>query len=178
MHGAGLLMQNWSGFYATIAAAAATLLGLLFVAISINAESLGPGHEDSRRLAEQGFQNYLAVLIIALVATFPGMSFDTLGVVAISVTVVASIWVLIRFWQSLRDAKARQFKGRASSVRRHAVSVLGFAMLIYSAFRMWSGDSSEDVPYIFASGLIVLVSSATVASWALLLRISRFKRPP
>jgi cytochrome bd-type quinol oxidase subunit 2 len=168
-------MQNWSGFYATIATVAATLLGLLFVAISINAESLGPGHEDSRRLAEQGFQNYLAVLLVALVAMFPGISVDTLGVVAISVTIVASIWVLIRFWQTLRDA--RQLKGRFSSVRRHAVSVLGFVMLIYSAFRMRSGDPGHDAPDIFASALIVLVSSATVASWELLLRISRSRRP-
>ena len=130
-------MQAWSGFFATIAAASATLLGLLFVAISVNAsESLGT--EDARRLAEQGFQNYLAVLLVALVALFPDMSFSTLGLVAISMTVVASIWVLVRFWQSLRDA--RQFKGRVSSVRRHAISVLGFAMLIYSAFRMRSGD--------------------------------------
>ena len=103
------------------------------------------------------------------------MSLETLGVVAISVTIVASIWVLIRFWQSLRDA--RQFKGRVSSVRRHAVSVLGFAMLIYSAFRMRFGDPGEAAPYIFASALIVLVSSATLSSWELLLGISRFHRP-
>ena len=167
-------MQAWSGFYATIAAASATLLGLLFVAISINAESLGPGHEDSRRLAEQGFQNYLAVLLVELVALFPDMSFSTLGLVAISMTVAASIWVLIRFWQSLRDA--RQFKGRISSVRRHAISVLGFAMLLYAAFRMRSGDPDSDIRYIFNSALIVLIGSATVASWELLLRISRFHR--
>jgi uncharacterized membrane protein len=167
-------MQAWSGFYATIAAAYATLLGLLFVAISVNAsESLGT--EDARRLAEQGFQNYLAVLLVALVALFPDISVSTLGLVAISMTIVASIWVLIRFWQSLRDA--RQFKGRVSSVRRHAVSVLGFAMLIYSAFRMRSGDPGEDAPDIFASALIVLMGSATVASWELLLRISRFRHP-
>jgi len=168
-------MQAWSGFYATIAAASATLLGLLFVAVSINAESLGPGHEDSRRLAEQGFQNYSTVLLVALVATFPGMSFETFGLVAISMTVVAGIWVLIRFWQSLRDA--RQVKGRVSSVRRHAVSVLGFAMLLYAAFRMRSGDPDSDIRYIFASALIVLMGSATVASWELLLRISRFRHP-
>ena len=168
-------MQAWSGFLATIAAAAATLLGLLFVAISLNAESLGPGHEDSRRLAEQGFQNYFVVLVVALVALFPGIPFDTLGLVVISVTILGSIWVLIRFGQSLREA--RQFKGQISSVRRHAVSVLGFAMLIYSAFRMRYGDPGGDIPYIFGAALIVLVSSATVASWELLLRISRSRRP-
>ena len=167
-------MQAWSGFFATIATAAAALLGLLFVAISINAESLGPGHEDSRRLAEQGFQNYFVVLIVSLVAIFPDMPVDTLGTVAISATIVGGILVLVRFVQSLRDA--RQTDGRVSSVRRHAVSVLGFAMLIYSAFRMRAGDPGGDVPYVFASSLIVLVSSATLASWELLLRISHFRR--
>ena len=168
-------MQNWAEFYATIATAAATLLGLLFVAISINAESLSAGHQDSRRLAEQGFQNYFAVLLVTLIALLPGMSLPTLGLVAISVTIVGGIWVLIRFWQSLRDA--RQLKGRVSSVRRHAVSVLGFGMLIYSAFRMRSGDPGGDAPYIFASALIVLVASATVSSWELLLRISHLRHP-
>ncbi|HUO02728.1 MAG TPA: hypothetical protein VMU31_08120 [Rhizomicrobium sp.] len=168
-------MQAWSGFFATIATAAATLLGLLFVAISINAESLGPGHEDSRRLAEQGFQNYFVVLIVALVAIFPDMPVDTLGTVAISATIVGGVWVLVRFVQSLRDA--RQSSRRVSSVRRHAVSVLGFAMLIYSAFRMRGGSAGGDIPYIFGSSLIVLISSATLASWELLLRISRFRQP-
>ena len=166
-------MQSWSGFYATIAMAAATLLGLLFVAISINAESLGAEHQDSRRLAEQGFQNYFAVLIVTLVGLFPDMSFETMGLVAISVTIVGGIWVLVRFLQSLRDAS--QLRGRVSSVRRHAVSVVGFGMLIYSAFRMRSGDPGGDAPYIFASALIVLVASATLASWELLLRISHFR---
>lgn len=62
-------MQDWSGFY-TAAGAAATLLGLLFVAISINVESLAQGHENSRRLAEQGFHNYFAVLVVALGGAF------------------------------------------------------------------------------------------------------------
>lgn len=167
-------MQSWSGFYATIAAAAATLLGLLFVAISVNAESLGPGHDNSRRLAEQGFQNYLAVLIVALLTLFPDMSFATLGLVAISITAVGSVWVLIRFGQSLRDA--RRIEGRVSSVRRHAVSLLGFGLLLYAAFRMRSGDPAGDAPDILAA-LIVLVASATVSSWELLLRISRLRHP-
>jgi cytochrome bd-type quinol oxidase subunit 2 len=167
-------MADWSGYYAALAAVAATLLGLLFVAISINAESLGPGHDDSRRLAEQGFHNYFVVLIVALVALFPGISFKSLGLVAISVTVVGSIWALVRFAQSLRDVRR---SGRGSSVRRLAVSVLGFGMLIYSAIGMRSTEPGGDAPTFFAIALIVLISSATWASWELLLRISRFRQP-
>lgn len=100
------------------------------------------------------------------------MSLETPGLVAISVTIVGSIWVVIRFWQSLRDVAP--IKERASSVRRHATPVLGLGMLIYSAIRMRSGDSDADMPDIFAAALIVLTASATLASWEMLLRISRF----
>jgi hypothetical protein len=49
-------MQIWSGFYTVIAGAAATLLGLLFVAVSINATAiLNEADGNSRRLAEQAF---------------------------------------------------------------------------------------------------------------------------
>lgn len=168
-------MQNWSGFYATIAAASASLLGLLFVAVSINAkESLGPGHEDSRRLAEQGFQNYLAVLVVALIALLPDVSRPTLGLITISVSLGWSVWVLLRLYQSLVDT--RRLKSRISSFRRHAVSVLGFGMLIYSALRMSFAPLESSSNFVFGAALIVLVSSATVSSWELLLRISRVKR--
>lgn len=170
-------MQNWSGFYATIAAASASLLGLLFVAVSINAtESLGPGHEDSRRLAEQGFQNYLAVLVVALLSLMPDISRHTLGLIMVSVTLAWSVWVLLRFYQSLVDV--HRSKNRISSIRRHAVSLLGFGMLIYSGLRMRFAPPDSGDNYMFGAALIVLVSSATLASWELLLRISRLKRPP
>ncbi len=60
-------MQPWSQFYATIAASSAALLGLLFVVVSINAPAaLGAHAILSRRLTEQAFQNYLAVMMVSL----------------------------------------------------------------------------------------------------------------
>jgi len=166
-----LLMQNWAGFFTTIASASATLLGLLFVAISVNAtKSLGAGHDDARRLAEQGFANYFAVMLVSLAGLFPGTSLATLGMVTISLNLGGGIWVLIRFWQAVRDAK--QFETGLSSARRHAISALGFAMLIYAAFHMRFGQPAEADPYIFASALMVLMASATLAAWRLLLRLS------
>ncbi len=68
-------MQAWAGFYAAIAAASAALLGLLYVAVSINATAaLGPDQPVSQRLAEQAFQNYLAVLMVALLSLFADIS--------------------------------------------------------------------------------------------------------
>jgi hypothetical protein len=76
-------MQGWLGFYAVTAGAAATLMGLLFVVVSINgAAILGGGHHHSRRLAEQAFQNYVAVLVVSLLALFPDLSNTQFGRIA------------------------------------------------------------------------------------------------
>ena len=94
-------MQGWFGFYSVIGAFAATLLGLLFVAVSINAAAiLGDIHE--RRLAEQAFQNYLAVMTVSLLAIFPTLEIPTLGFVTLAVTAVWAAWVLIRSYLALR----------------------------------------------------------------------------
>jgi hypothetical protein len=164
-------MQSWAGFFTTIAAASATLLGLLFVAISVNAsETLGAGHDDARRLAEQAFANYFAILMVALTALFPGISMRTLGLTTLYMTIGGGVWVFIRFWQSLRDAK--QFESGLASARRHAISAAGFILLIYAALDMRFGHPGEVETYIFAWALMILAASATLASWKLLLRLS------
>ena len=48
MNGFGQLVQEWQVFYATIATASATLIGLLFVAMSLN---LGSGRRVLRIVA-------------------------------------------------------------------------------------------------------------------------------
>ena len=66
-------MQLWTQSYAAIGTASAALLGLLFVAVSIKL-SAALGHDEavSRRLTEQAFQNYVAVMMVAFLALFPG----------------------------------------------------------------------------------------------------------
>ena len=92
-------MQSWSQFYKTIAAPSAALLGLLFVAVSINAPAaLGSDRVASKRLTEQAFQNYLAVMMVALVALLPDISTRAFGIVCLIATASWSLWVVIRFY--------------------------------------------------------------------------------
>jgi len=162
-------MQPWTQFYATTGTAAAALLGLLFVVVSINVSvALGPEAAVSRRLTEQAFQNYLAVMLVAFVALFPGIRAATFGLVTLIVTASWSAWVVIRFCQTL--ALHIQQRSWLRSLRRHVSSLIGFGILLVSAFRMalnW-GDAYN----WFAASILVLLFSATTVSWELLQRIA------
>src|ERR1700761_6666439 len=123
-------MQNWSTFYEMIGGAAATLIGLLFVAVSVNAEKiLGTAHAHSRLLAKQAFQNYLAVLTITLIAFYPGITTITFGYVVIGTTASWSIWVVVRAFRSVASAAAHD-SSRIRMIRRYLLSILGFLMLL------------------------------------------------
>lgn len=164
-------MQAWAPFYTAIAAASAALLGLLYVVVSINAAAaLGPNEPISRRLAEQAFQNYLAVLMVSLLSLFAGISTQVFGAVTLAATASWSLWVVIRFVQIvIQGGERRAWLG---AMRRHLSSLIGFAMLLAAAFRMALGWG-EDYNWLAASTLVLLFSATTV-SWELL---SRFAKP-
>jgi len=162
-------MQAWTQFYATVGTAAAALLGLLFVVVSINVSAtLGPADAVSRRLTEQAFQNYLAVMMVAFLALFPGISATTFGLVTLLVTAGWSGWVVIRFCQAM--ALHVQQRSWRPALRRQASSAVGFGIMLISALRMalnW-GDAYN----WFAASVLVLLFSATAVSWELLRQIA------
>jgi modulator of FtsH protease len=166
-------MQPWFDFYAVIGAAAATLTGLLFVAVSVNASAvLSKGPQGSRRLAEQAFENYLAVLMVALLALFPDMTTLTFGRVTLMVTAIWTVWVLVRLYQAAAEPSAHE--SRAAALRRHVSTMVGFGMLIYAATRM--ALDATDTRDTLAAANIVLLFSATEKAWGLLNRIAGARR--
>jgi hypothetical protein len=162
-------MQLWTQFYAAIGTASAALLGLLFVAVSIKlSATLGPDEAVSRRLTEQAFQNYLAVMMVAFLALFPGIETTTFGMVILITTAGWSIWVIIRFCQTLTQRLGP--RSWIYSVRRHVPSLVGFGILLVSAFRM---ALNRGTSYnLLAASTLVLLFSATTVSWELLRRIA------
>jgi hypothetical protein len=128
-------MQAWFGFYAVVGGAAATFMGLLFVAVSINAAAiLHEAHGHPRRLAEQAFQNYVAVLLVSLLALFPSLSQLEFGLVTLLVTAASGLSVLVRLCLTL--SRPHDTTSRMQLLRRQTLSLLGFGMLIFAAVRM------------------------------------------
>ena len=167
-------MQTWFDFYAVIGAAAATLTGLLFVALSMNAAvALSKGPHGSRRLAEQAFENYLAVLMVSLLALFPDMPLLVFGRVTLMVTATWTAWVLVRLYQAAAEPSVHET--RWTAMRRHISTMIGFGLLIYAAARMaLDGKDTRDT---LAAANIVLLFSATEKAWGLLNRIAAAEQP-
>jgi hypothetical protein len=165
-------MQAWAGFYTVTAGVAATLMGLLFVTVSINgAVILGARHHHSRRLAEQAFQNYVTVLTVSLLTLFPGLSNALFGRIALSVTAVSGAWVVIRSYLALTGPQEDGM--RMHPLRRQFLSLVGFAILLFAAVEMAFG--LDDSRNWLAAAIMVLLASATAVSWQLLLQMADAK---
>jgi hypothetical protein len=163
-------MQAWTAFYSVIGGASAALLGLLFIAISVNAvATMGPGQDNSRLRAEQAFQNYLVVLMVALLSLFPDISIATFGKVSLLVTAVWIAWVFVRLWQMI--ASPGSLATRWTVLRGHISSLIGFGMLTVAAVRM--AVMGQDERDWFAAATIVLLFSAITVSWDFLIGIAR-----
>lgn len=160
-----LPMQAWATFYAVIAGAAATLMGLLFVAVSVTAgdDFIRP-FSTSRALAEQAFQNYLAVLMIACIALFPDQNLAAIGGACLAVVVVKMLWALVRLAQAIRHGTGEM--PLIATLRRHVISITGLGLLAWAAVPLSLGQRSTF--HTLAAGVLVLLGSSATVSWQLL----------
>jgi hypothetical protein len=169
--GANIMIQAWHDFFGMLGAAAATLLGLLFVSVSINADViLGESHKHTMDLAEQAFHNYMAVVIVSLAAFYPGISNTSFGASLLCLSVVYAGRLLNRFYKSLRTRMTR--KNRIESLRRYLSTLGGFVTFIVGGAQMMLDNQ---IHAIIALGGLVLIISATVISWELLISVARTK---
>jgi hypothetical protein len=166
-------MRPWFEFFTLIGTAAATLMGLLFVSLSLNpAAALQKGPEGSRRHAEQAFENYLAVLMVALLSLIPDLAPQTYGRTLLAVTAIWSVFVLVRLYQA--GAERSAIETRVTALRRHLSTLIGFGLLILGAATMALGRG--EMKGSLAAASLVLLFSATEKSWGLLVRLAAAPR--
>jgi hypothetical protein len=162
------MAQAWHDYFGMLGAAAATLLGLLFVSVSINAEIiLGAAHTHSMHLAEQAFHNYIATVVLSLVVFYPGISNSSLGLTILCLSGLYSARLLIRFYKAMRAPLAAD--SRIDALRRYGATLGGFVTLAVGGAQMMQNNQLQPV---IALGGLVLIVSATAISWQLLVRVA------
>jgi hypothetical protein len=94
----------WQNFYILVGTAAATLVGLMFVAITFGASLVNVENAESvRSFVDPTFAHFVQVLFVACLVAIPPMSPWLLGGLLIAIALLRSS-VLVRVFRHMREA--------------------------------------------------------------------------
>jgi hypothetical protein len=160
-----LRIAEWRTFYFTLAGACATLIGLLFVALSINVNSLN--REDNAQLMRLGrdtLGHFLVVMMTSLMFLVPNMPAIGLGIALLVIGVSWSIGALRRAIGFLRSNKVA--RGALPLWRGVALSVAGgLGLTLVAVAILFEVDMAL---YLLVCVLAMLIASAITTAWLLL----------
>ena len=166
-------LAEWHDFFAAVAGAAATLVGLLFVALALNPASMDDdGSVGVRVWSGQTFHSFLVVLAVALVTLIPD---ETGRALAITLAILGGQGV-VRVGGDLRQARADPdptWRSR-QALMRFAAPTAAYVCCLWAAAEAWRGD--EDAFGWLVAATFLLVVSASASCWDLLKAIGG--RPP
>jgi hypothetical protein len=166
-------LRVWHDFYLLAGTAAATLLGLLFVAVTLNADLILGGHRPHiKRVAEQAFQNYLAVLITSMLFLVHQSGQRVISLQMLAWGVVMLVWAAYRLRHALSRSDETFSKRR--TVRRLLPSIVAYIVMIVFGWQLRHGLDTDEAR-VFAFAPILLLIAATATSWDLLVRVAEIR---
>jgi len=171
--------MDWTLFYATTAGSAATLLGLLFIAIQLHIDMLSTDPQSRwRAIARSTFDHYTSLFFVSLLVLFPNLTRDYF---ALFVTIIAGsgilrlLWVWMPVWRrTFRDS--REWTVEVLWLAASPVAV--YLAMLYFAARMLSGDSPPSSQPNIAYCVLGLFTIVLRNSWKLTIEMASDKRAP
>jgi hypothetical protein len=156
-------IASWTGFLSVAAGVAATLTGLIFVAVSINLSRILEVPHIANRAAESILQMFGA-LLISMCALVPGLSNLVLGVEVALIGLI--LWMLVTILQY--RSFAREFPRPLISIALAQVATILFCFAgISMAIETLGGL------YWLAPGIILSMTAGVSNAWVLLVEILR-----
>ena len=164
------LGEAWHDFYLMAGTAAVTLVGLLFVALSLHVAILFQAeHRDFRMLAAEAFQGYLYVLITSLLFLLPvsDSHFTTLVYGILNLVMLGRTAVRAPSFFAAHKAKG----GSVNQRWRFFVPAMAYLLGLLAVAQIWSGQMNAGFG-LFAPVAMMLAAS-TRTSWDLLEYVGR-----
>jgi hypothetical protein len=160
-------LLGWHEFYSIIGEAAASLVGLLFVGLSLHLKIV-LSHKDVQALARATFSSFGLTLVLALFMVAPETEAANLGWELVGLGVVASLLVVRSIVTGVRSNE------RTISYRRlllrFGITVLTFLGVIATGGVLVAGDSSDALGWLVAISIFLVVISLR-NSWDLLVSV-------
>jgi hypothetical protein len=167
-------VESWHDFYLMVGTAAATLIGLLFVSLSLNNEVIArKANEDLRALARLTFGNFMSVLMFAVLFLIPSQVPLGLGLPLLG-TGAYGLYNTGRHFMETRRKPSRPW-GRGSLVLRFITPAVCFMALMGIA--VWVLFGRTGGLYWLVPVMILLLLVASRNAWDLLMRLREPTRP-
>ncbi|HSY78921.1 MAG TPA: hypothetical protein VK884_04900 [Verrucomicrobiae bacterium] len=156
-------IESWTVFLSVAAGVAATLTGLIFVAVSINLSRILEVPRIANRAAESILQMFGA-LLISMCALVPGLSSLVLGVEVALIGLM--LWMLVTILQY--RSFAREFPRPFISI---ALAQIATILFCFAGISMATGTLGG--LYWLAPGIILSMTAGVSNAWVLLVEILR-----
>jgi len=170
-------MAVWHDFFVLVGTGAATLLGLLFVALSVNKDSIAV-RPLLRSLARQTFLSFGVVLFVSLLCLAPerALSLRGLGVSLTLGTLLTCGSSAIAIWQTLqesrrsgREASAKRRENQREYLWRVGIYNTGLGCIFVAGVGLWPGNA--DSARWLLPAVVLLGALALNNAWGLVLRV-------
>jgi hypothetical protein len=169
------LIDRWHDFYLLAGTAAVTLVGLLFVALSLHLDVLIRGHHDHLlTYARQTLLSFSFVLLISLLFLVPLSGPRILGATALVTSLVAGV-VTVRLARAGMAAGDGPGQALAPMLRRRTLILLSgyLVTVVCGAVMMLRRDPF--FAHWMVGGVCMLLGNALGSSWDLLVLVGRLK---
>ena len=164
---------SWHDFYLTMGTASASLIGLLFVALSLNIDAItDDSRDDLRAFADQAFSSFSVVLLIAVFFLIPEDGPGILGGLYVVLSIYAGYRMLRRapaVWKSRhrgRPAEATLWRFVRPTAAVLGLLAVGLGLILDQTWAL----------YWLVPVIIILLMSAARSSWDLLVKVGAHRR--
>jgi hypothetical protein len=159
--------EEWKDLFVAVAGASAALLGLLFVAVSINLERI-LSYEGLPERALEALLLLLGVLIVSIVGLVPGQSNVALGLELLAVAGLVAAIILRLPGTNAEGTDQEPTQWRLSRI---GVRLMGTVPLLIGALSVLFETGGG--LYWIVAGIVLAISGAVANAWVLLVEILR-----
>jgi hypothetical protein len=172
-----LALERWASFYLTMSAAAATLIGLLFVVIALvaggggNVKQAAEGAAKIRVYLTPTVVYFASVLFVAAILTFPNHTRLT----AVLCICIAGIVGLLYSGSTLVGGDKRSYYRRLDLIPYAGLPFLAYGLLVWGGALLLH-DTQRGLTFA-AIGMLLLLAIGIRNSWAIAIAIVFSTRP-
>ena len=159
----GQPFNNWSNFFELTGAAGATLVGLLFVVVTLNSDLSATRRMDIARASmTPALYSFAGALVQGMVALVPWPSNWPAGVIFIAMGIVGAIYRIHAIWVR-KQIHLKAIQGPIDWIFHNLISVAASFILIAGGAGLINGAAFA--PFAVASSSTLLLVSGIYRTW-------------